>query len=315
MKVLKNIQNFPKLSYPVISVGRYDGVHKGHQNILKKMHDIALAKKGQKVVVTFDPGPEEILFEKNKDEIKLLSTLDEKIELLEQFGVDYLIIIPFSLAFSRTTSFDFVKTILVDQLHIKEFVMGYDNRYGYDRSGDFRLMNKLAQTYHFLVTEVAMEDVRKFNVSSIRIRKYLSDGNIAAANKFLGYPYQMSGKVVKGNQIGRTIGFPTANIDVKEKYKYKLMPSGVYIVEVIINKKKLFGMANIGYRPTIQMQKHELTAEVNIFKFNQDIYGAEISIHFLERIREEQKFNGIKDLKEQLAKDKTLSLLAIEHLK
>lgn len=315
MKIFKNIQNFPKLSYPVISVGRFDGVHKGHQNILKKMQDIALAKKGQKVIVTFDPGPEEILFEKNKDEIKLLSTLDEKIELLEEFGVDYLIIIPFSLAFSRTSSFDFVKTILVNQLHIKEFVMGYDNKYGYDRSGDFRLMNKLAQTYHFQVTEVAMEDVRKFNVSSIRIRKYLTDGNIAAANKFLGYPYQMSGKVVKGNQIGRTIGFPTANIDVKEKYKYKLMPSGVYIVEVIINKKKLFGMANIGYRPTIRMQKHELTAEVNIFKFNQDIYETEISIHFIDKIREERKFDSLKDLKEQLAKDKGSSLLAIKNLK
>lgn len=315
MKVLKDIRNFPKLSYPIISVGRFDGVHKGHQNILKKMNDIALEKGGQKVIVTFDPGPEEVLFEKNKDEIKLLSTLDEKIELLNKFGVDYLIIIPFSLAFSHTTSFDFVKTILVDQLYIKEFVMGYDNRYGYGRSGDFRLMNKLAKTYQFLVTEVAMEDVRKFNVSSIRIRKYLSEGNISAANKFLGYPYQMSGLVVKGNQIGRTIGFPTANIEVKEKYRHKLMPSGVYIVEVIVNNKKLFGMANIGYRPTIRMQKHELTAEVNIFNFSQDIYETEISIHFLEKIREEQKFDSIKELKEQLAKDKISSLLALENLR
>lgn len=315
MKVLKDIRNFPKLSYPIISVGRFDGVHKGHQNILKKMNDIALEKGGQKVIVTFDPGPEEVLFEKNKDEIKLLSTLDEKIELLNKFGVDYLIIIPFSLAFSHTTSFDFVKTILVDQLYIKEFVMGYDNRYGYGRSGDFRLMNKLAKTYQFLVTEVAMEDVRKFNVSSIRIRKYLSEGNISAANKFLGYPYQMSGLVVKGNQIGRTIGFPTANIEVKEKYRHKLMPSGVYIVEVIVNNKKLFGMANIGYRPTIRMQKHELTAEVNIFNFSQDIYETEISIHFLEKIREEQKFDSVKELKEQLAKDKISSLLALENLR
>ena len=314
MKVLTNIQDFPVLSYPIISVGRFDGVHKGHQNILKKMTDIALEKGGQKVIVTFDPGPEEVLFEKNKDEIKLLSTLEEKIDLLERFGVDYLIIIPFSLAFSRTTSFDFVRAILVDQLHIKEFVMGFDNKYGYDRSGDFRLMNKLAKTYHFLVSEVAMEDVRKFNVSSTRIRKYLSDGNIAAANKFLGYPYQMSGKVVKGNQIGRTLGFPTANIDVKDKYKHKLIPAGVYIVEVIVNHKKLFGMANIGYRPTIQMQKHELTAEVNIFSFNQNIYNTVISILFIDKIREEQKFDSINALKEQLAADKKSSLLAIQNL-
>jgi len=314
LKVLRNILDFPKLSYPIISVGRFDGVHKGHQHILKRMTDIALAKNGQKVILTFDPGPEEVLFEKNKDEIKLLSTLDEKIQLLEQFGVDYLIIIPFSLAFSRTTSFDFVKSILVDQLHIKEFVMGFDNRYGYDRSGDFRLMNKLAQTYHFVVSEVAMEDVRKFNVSSTRIRKYLSDGNIAAANKFLGYSYQMSGKVVKGNQIGRTIGFPTANIDVKEKYRHKLMPAGVYIVEVIVDNKNLFGMANIGYRPTIRMQKHELTAEVNIFNFSQDIYKKSISILFIDKIREEQKFDSIEALKEQLAEDKKFCFLAIQNL-
>jgi len=314
LKVLTNIQDFPVLSYPIISVGRFDGVHKGHQNILKKMNDIALEKGGQKVVVTFDPGPEEVLFEKNKDEIKLLSTLEEKIDLLEKFGVDYLIIIPFSLAFSHTTSFDFVRTILVKQLHIKEFVMGYDNKYGYDRSGDFRLMNKLAETYHFRVTEVAMEDVRKFNVSSVRIRKFLNEGNIAAANKFLGYPYQMSGKVVKGNQIGRTLGFPTANIDVKEKYKHKLIPAGVYMVEVLVKNKKFFGMANIGYRPTIQMQKHELTAEVHIFNFNQDIYDNIITILFIDKIREEQKFDSVKVLKEQLAEDKRSCLSAIENL-
>jgi len=279
------------------------------------MKEIAQDTLGQKVIVTFDPGPEEVLFERSKDEIKLLNTLEEKAILLEAQGIDYLVIIPFSLAFSRTTSFDFVKSILVDQLHVKEFVMGYANQYGYGRDGDFLLMNKLAKTYHFIVNEVAMEDFRKLGVSSVRIRKYLTEGNIPAANKFLGYKYQMSGIVVKGNQIGRTIGFPTANIDVKERYRHKLMPAGVYMVQVRIGKDSYFGMANIGYRPTIRLQKHELTAEVNILRFDKDIYGKEITICFLEKIRAEEKFNGLNQLKEQLRKDKSRVELIVERLK
>jgi len=314
LEIIKDIKNFPQLSYPIISVGRFDGVHKGHLKILNKMKEIAQETLGQTVIVTFDPGPEEVLFERSKDEIKLLNTLEEKAILLEAQGIDYLVIIPFSLAFSRTTSFDFVKSILVDQLHVKEFVMGYANQYGYGRDGDFLLMNKLAKTYHFIVNEVAMEDFRKLGVSSVRIRKYLTEGNIPAANKFLGYKYQMSGIVVKGNQIGRTIGFPTANIDVKERYRHKLMPAGVYVVQVRIGKDSYFGMANIGYRPTIRLQKHELTAEVNILRFDKDIYGKEITICFLEKIREEEKFNGLEQLKEQLRKDKTRVELVVNRL-
>jgi riboflavin kinase/FMN adenylyltransferase len=315
LEIIKDIKNFPQLSYPIISVGRFDGVHKGHLKILNKMKEIAQDTLGQKVIVTFDPGPEEVLFERSKDEIKLLNTLEEKAILLEAQGIDYLVIIPFSLAFSRTTSFDFVKSILVDQLHVKEFVMGYANQYGYGRDGDFLLMNKLAKTYHFIVNEVAMEDFRKLGVSSVRIRKYLTEGNIPAANKFLGYKYQMSGIVVKGNQIGRTIGFPTANIDVKERYRHKLMPAGVYVVQVKIGMDSYFGMANIGYRPTIRLQKHELTAEVNILHFDKDIYGKEITICFLEKIREEERFNGLNQLKEQLRKDKSRVELIVGRLK
>ncbi len=279
------------------------------------MNQIAQEKFGQKVIVTFDPGPEEILFEKSKDEIKLLNTLDEKAKLLEAQGIDYLLIIPFSLAFSRTTSFDFVKSILVDQLYVREYVMGFANQYGYGRDGDFLLMNKLAKIYNFVVSEVAMEDFRKLGVSSVRIRKYLAEGNIPAANKFLGYKYQMSGIVVKGNQIGRTIGFPTANIDVKERYRHKLMPAGVYAVQVKIGDNLYYGMANIGYRPTIRLQKHDLTAEVNILYFDQDIYGKEITICFIEKLRDEEKFAGIDELKKQLRKDKQQTNLVVERLK
>jgi len=228
LKVIHHIQEFPQLSYPVVSVGRFDGVHLGHQKLLKVCKTEAQKNKGEVVVITFDPGPEEVLFKKSKDDIKLLNTIEEKAELLEQFGVNYLLVIPFTEAFSHTSSYDFVKSILVDQLNVKEVVMGFDNQYGYGRDGDFLLMNELADKYGFKVTEVPMEDIHKLGISSVRIRKYLTEGNIPAANKFLGYKYQMSGKVIYGNQIGRRLGFPTANMDVKDKYRHKLMPAGVY---------------------------------------------------------------------------------------
>jgi len=314
LKIFTDISQFPKLSYPIISVGRFDGVHKGHQKLLAVCKKVALEKNGQVIVITFDPGPEEVLFEKSKDDIKLLNTIEEKAELLEQFGVDYLLIIPFTKAFSHTTSYDFVKSILVDQLMVKEVVMGFANQYGYGRDGDFLLMNKLAEQYGFLVNEVPMEDMHKLGISSIRIRKYLSEGNIPAANKFLGYQYQMSGEVVLGNQIGRQLGYPTANMDVKDKYRHKLMPAGVYVVQIKIGEESFYGMANIGYRPTIRMAKHELTSEVNIFNFNKDIYGRHITMCFLEKIREEQKFEGLDKLKIQLKNDRERSLVVLKQL-
>ncbi len=304
MKIIKDINEFPVLQYPVVSVGRFDGVHIGHQKLLKICKESALQKDGKVVVITFDPGPEEVLFEKSKDEIKLLNTIEEKANRLEKAGVDYLLIIPFTKAFSHTTSLDFVKSILVDKLHAKEIVMGFDNQYGYGRDGDFILMNKLAKQYGFSVNEVAMEDIHKLGVSSVRIRKYLSQGNIPSANKFLGYKYQMSGNVIRGNQIGRTLGFPTANIDVKEKYRHKLMPPGVYVVEILLEEEHFYGMANIGYRPTIRQDKHELNAEVNIFKFNRDIYDHTITMQFLEKIRDEIKFDSLESLTQQLKKDR-----------
>jgi riboflavin kinase/FMN adenylyltransferase len=314
LKIIQNIEDFPVLNYPVISVGRFDGVHLGHQKLLKICKKEAQKNKGEVVVITFDPGPEEVLFQRTKDDIKLLNTIEEKAKLLEQFGVDYLLIIPFTEAFSHTTSYDFVKSILVDKLQVKEVVMGFDNQYGYGRDGDFLLMNKLAEKYGFKVSEVPMEDLHKLGVSSVRIRKYLTEGNIPAANKFLGYKYQMSGEVIHGNQIGRRLGFPTANMDVKDKYRHKLMPAGVYLVEIKLGDEQFYGMANIGYRPTLRTEKHELTAEVNIFKFNRDIYGKKITMLFLEKLREEQKFDGLDHLKEQLKKDRNAACELMERL-
>lgn len=312
MELIKDIKNFPQLSYPVVSIGRFDGVHIGHQKLLKICKSIANEKQGQVVVITFDPGPEEVLFEKSKDEVKLLNTIEEKAKLLEAFGVDYLLVIPFTEAFSHTTSFDFVRSILVEKIGVKEVVMGFDNQYGYGRDGDFLLMNKFADKYDFLVNEVPMEDIHKLGISSVRIRKYLTEGNIPAANKFLGYKYQMSGLVVQGNQIGRTLGFPTANMDVKDKYRHKLMPAGVYVVEIKIGEEHFYGMANIGYRPTIRLEKHDLSSEVNIFNFNRDIYGKNITMCFLEKIREEEKFDGLETLKKQLTSDKEKACLMME---
>lgn len=314
MKIIQNIKDFPKLNYPVISVGRFDGVHLGHQKLLKICKAEALKNNGKVVVITFDPGPEEVLFQKSKDEIKLLNTIEEKAELLKKHGVDYLLIIPFTKAFSHTTSYDFIKSVLVDKLFVRQVIMGFDNQYGYGRDGDFLLMNKLAEQNGFRVTEVPMEDIHKLGVSSVRIRRYLTEGNIPSANKFLGYKYQMSGEVIHGKQLGRKLGFPTANMDVKDKYRHKLMPAGVYLVEVLLGDEQFYGMANIGYRPTIKMDKHDLTAEVNIFKFNRDIYGKRITMCFLEKLRDEQKFEGLEKLKEQLRKDKIAARELMEHM-
>jgi riboflavin kinase/FMN adenylyltransferase len=314
LKIIKNIDNFPILKYAVVSIGRFDGVHLGHQKLLKTGKQAALSNGGKLVVVTFDPGPEEVLFNKSTGDIKLLNTLEEKARLLAEFGVDYLIVIPFTKDFSHTSSTEFVKNILVKKLNAKEVVMGFENQYGYGRDGDFILMNKLAEKYGFKVSEVPMEDVYKLGVSSVRIRKYLKDGNIPAANKFLGYKYCLSGEIIYGNRIGHKIGFPTANLDVKDKYRNKLMPPGVYVVEVEVEEKNYFGMANIGYRPTLGYAKHELTAEVHIFKFNQDIYGTILNMFFLEKLRDEHKFIDLDHLKIQLRQDKKSAMDQLKKL-
>lgn len=309
MKIINDINQFPKLDYPVVTIGRFDGVHLGHKKLIERLKNIAKKNLGQSVIITFNPSPEEVLYSTEGKTIRLLNIQKEKEELLQNLGIDYLLVIPFTEAFSRMTPEAFILDYLVAKIQLKELVVGFSHNFGYDREGDFLQLNTLGKKYGFRVNEIPMEDLQKRNITAVKIRKYLKDGLIKEANQLLGYPYSISGEVIQGNQIGRTIGYPTANINVKDTYKNKLIPKqGVYAVLVRCKENTYRGMANIGYRPTLKLEKHELSTEVYIFNFSKKIYGERLSVYFVERIRDEVKFDSLEQLKKQLQKDENRSL-------
>ncbi|RLD36819.1 MAG: riboflavin biosynthesis protein RibF [Bacteroidetes bacterium] len=309
LKIITDINQFPKLDYPVVTIGRFDGVHLGHKKLIERLKNIAKKNLGQTVIITFSPSPEEVLYASEGKNIRLLNIQQEKEELLQNLGIDYLLVLPFTESFSRITSENFILDYLVDKIHLKELVVGFSHNFGYGREGDFLQLNSLGKKCGFRVNEIPMEDIRKRNITAVKIRKFLKDGLIKEANELLGYPYSISGKVIKGNQIGRTIGYPTANIDVKDTYKNKLIPKqGVYAVLIRYQENTYRGMANIGYRPTLKLEKHELTTEVYIFNFSGEIYDKKLTIYFVERIRDEVKFDSLENLKTQLKKDENRSL-------
>lgn len=309
MEIITNIHYFPVLDYPVVTIGMFDGVHLGHKKVIERLKKIAVQNLGQTVLITFNPSPEEVLYASENKKIRLLNIQQEKEELLSSLGVDYLLVIPFTPDFSRITSESFIREYLVNKIHVKELVIGFSHHFGYEREGDFIQLNELGKKYDFKVEEIPMEEVQNQNITSIKIRKFLKEGLICEANRLLGYPYSISGKVIHGNQIGRTLGYPTANIDVKDSYKNKLIPEqGVYAVLIQCNENQYKGMANIGYRPTVKLERHEFTTEVHLFNFSKDIYGIRISIFFIERIRDEIKFDNLDKLKIQLNMDKVKSL-------
>jgi len=309
LKIINDINQFPKLDYPVVTIGRFDGVHLGHKKLIERLKNIAKKNLGQSVIITFNPSPEEVLYSTEGKTIRLLNIQKEKEELLQNLGIDYLLVIPFTEAFSRMTPEAFILDYLVAKIQLKELVVGFSHNFGYDREGDFLQLNTLGKKYGFRVNEIPMEDLQKRNITAVKIRKYLKDGLIKEANQLLGYPYSISGEVIQGNQIGRTIGYPTANINVKDTYKNKLIPKqGVYAVLVRCKENTYRGMANIGYRPTLKLEKHELSTEVYIFNFSKKIYGERLSVYFVERIRDEVKFDSLEQLKKQLQKDENRSL-------
>lgn len=302
MIVSHGIQEFQKLDNAVVTSGTFDGVHLGHQKILKRLKEVADQNGGESVVITFYPHPRSVIASEAQT-VKLLSTLEEKIALLEQNGVNHLLIIPFTREFSELTSEEFIQKILIDSIGTKKLVIGYDHRFGRNREGGFEYLEKNAGKYGFKIEEISRQDIENVGVSSSKIRKALSEGDVRTAEHFLGRKYAISGLVVKGKQLGRTIGFPTANVQVREIAK--LIPAdGVYAVKVIYNEQSFGGMLNIGNRPTVDGTFQ--TIEVNIFDFNQDIYGENLTIEFVQKVRNEQKFNGLEALKEQINKDKEL---------
>ncbi|WP_264535477.1 bifunctional riboflavin kinase/FAD synthetase [Flavobacterium sp. N1736] len=303
MKLFHSINDFQSTKKTILTLGTFDGVHIGHKKILERITQNTENGKYESLVLTFFPHPRMVLQEKS--EIKLLNTISEKSKLLEETGIENLVIHPFNESFSRLTAEEFVSTILVDQFHIQKIIIGHDHRFGRNRTANIDDLIAFGTEYGFEVEQISAQEIQDVSVSSTKIRKALDEGNIALANDYLGYAYFLSGEVVKGKQLGRTIGFPTANIQIEEDYK-KIPKNGVYIVKTFIDNKVVFGMMNIGFNPTVNGQKQ--TIEVNLFDFDADIYGQKLEISLLEYIREEQKFGSVDLLKEQLNRDKKTAL-------
>ena len=307
MTVYTNIQDLPIFNHSVITIGTFDGVHYGHQQILELLKSAAKQVNGETVIITFHPHPRKIIGT-NKAPIFLLNTLEEKINLLEKYGIDHLVIIPFTEKFAQQTAEDYISDFLVNTFHPHTIIIGHDHRFGKDRTGDFQLLEDKAQQWGYHVKEIPGYMLNNITISSTKIREALLEGDIENAHDLLSYDYYFTGKVVKGNQLGRTIGYPTANIEMIDENK--LIPcNGVYSVLVTNEKLKINqqgGMMNIGYRPTVEGNTR--TIEVNLFDFDQSLYDETLTITLKKYLRSEVKFSGLDELKKQLEKDKQAAL-------
>ena len=299
MKIIRSITAFNSSEKTIVTIGTFDGIHIGHQKILKDLIKTAKKEGKKSVLLTFFPHPRMVLQKDNK--ILLLNTIEEKSGLLEKMGLDYLIIHPFSKEFSRLTALDFVRDILVNKLNTSRLIIGYDHHFGKNREGNIHQLKEYSLLYDFKVEEIPAQDIDDVSVSSTKIRTALKEGNLKTAKNYLGYHYMLNGTVVSGKKLGGTIGFPTANLEIKEPYK--LIPkTGVYIIKTHINTVLYTGIMNIGFNPTV-LGKHQ-TIEAHLFDFNEDLYGKEIMIEFIYFLREEHKFKSIEELVVQLNIDK-----------
>jgi riboflavin kinase/FMN adenylyltransferase len=336
MQIYYDIREFQPLQNAVVTIGTFDGVHLGHRKIISRLQEIARECDGETVILTFFPHPRMILHPEDQN-LKLLNTITEKAQLLAALGIDHLIITPFSRDFSNLSAKEYIREMLVERIGTKKIVIGYDHRFGKDRSGGLAELQQFAPVYGYEVEEILEQDVNEVAVSSSRIRKALLQGEITLANQFLGYAFFITGKVIRGDQIGRTLGYPTANLFIEESYK--LIPAdGIYAVSVVgfgegerlkgerrkakgetekdlsaanslspgegwgEASKKLFGMAYIGHRPTINGMTRNI--EVNIFDFDGDIYNQTLQMSFHAFIRHDIKFPGLEELTQQLGRDK-----------
>jgi riboflavin kinase/FMN adenylyltransferase len=291
------------ISSKITTIGTFDGIHIGHQKILKRVVTLAKNQGYDPVVLTLFPHPRMVL--QKDDSIKLLNTIDERVALLKSLGIKEVIVKTFTKEFANLSAKAYVKDILVDELNTKQIVIGYDHHFGKNRSANINDLKEFAELYNFKVEEISAQDIEDVTVSSTKIRNALDKGEVALANSFLGYNYFITGTVVKGKGVGKTIDFPTANIHIKESYK--LIPKdGVYVVKSKIENKTIYGMMNIGTNPTVGGKTRSI--EVHFFDYNKDIYGKEFKIEFLKRLRNEQKFKNLDALKSQLAKDKYAAL-------
>jgi len=309
LKVYRKIEEFKNIKNPIVTVGTFDGVHLGHQKIIAKLKEIAKQKGGETVLLTFFPHPRLVIFP-NDNELKLINTLDEKIELLKQFGLDHLIILPFDKTFSRISPTAYVRDFLVNKINVKNLVIGYDHRFGRNREGDLELLTELSPIYDFELEEITAQEIAEIKVSSTKIREALLSGDIITATKYLQHSFTINGSITKGKKIGRTIGFPTANIKIEESYKI-IPQDGAYVIKATIDGIVYDGMLNIGKRPTVD-DSQQKTIEAYLFELDHDVYDKKIKVSFIKKLRDEKKYNSIEELKQQLTKDKIASELILK---
>lgn len=311
MKVFRSIESYPNTERKaVITIGTFDGVHIGHQKIIEQLNALKTEKSEVSMILTFFPHPRRVLDQSN--DIKMLTTMEEKVELLENFGLDHLIVEPFTPEFSRLTALEFVRDILVNRLSLKKLVIGYDHHFGKNREGNFEQLTEFGELYGFEVIEIPAQTVESVSVSSTKIRRAIEAGEMNTANSYLGYPYRLTGEIVKGQGLGRKLNFPTVNLRVEEDYK--LLPKkGVYAVQTQLKNREILGMMNIGYRPTVGGDGR--TIEIHLLDFNGDLYGQRLRIDILVRLRNEQKFESIEALKAQLRKDELRTRSVLSKLK
>jgi len=300
VKVYRSLDEF-SVNKPIVTIGTFDGVHLGHQKVIDNLKSIATEIGGETVLFTFYPHPR-LVVNPNDDSLRLLTSLNEKIKKLEAVGVHHLVVFPFTQSFARLSYEEFVRSVLVDQMHVHTLVVGHDHRFGHNREGGYERIKTLADSLNFSVLRIEALSVENTDVSSTKIRDSLFNGAIAEANHFLGSPYTLSGTVTAGKQLGRTIGYPTANVVVDDSHK--LVPAtGVYAARVLVMGACYNAMLNIGFRPTISQQADSRTIEVHLFDFSGDLYQQGIEVQMFERIRNEQKFESVQHLQQQLRTD------------
>lgn len=318
MQVHYDIKNLPRFRNAVVTIGTYDGVHKGHREVIEKLKQEAIAIDGETVIITFHPHPRKVVSSAILG-IRLINTLDEKIELLEQLGIDHLVVVPFTGAFANQPAVDYIKDFLVKKFNPHTIIIGYDHRFGRDRQGDYRLLEKLADKYNYRLKEIPKHLLDNISISSTNIREAILHNDIKTADKLLGYEFFFEGEVVHGDKLGRKLGYPTANLKIQDEEK--IIPgNGIYAVYAEVRSQKsdpnsyrdtahhsrMKGMMSIGFRPTVDGKTR--VVEVNIFDFNKEIYGQTLRVYVKKYLREEVKFNSLEDLIKQIDKDKTESL-------
>jgi len=300
---IQHTENFRIESPTIVTIGTFDGVHLGHQKILQRLKELKEKTGLKTVVLTFEPHPRKVLFPEQKD-LKLITLIDEKLELLDKYGVDVTVVYPFSKQFSLLESEFYIKDILIRQLDVKHLVIGYDHKFGKNRTGDINTLREFSAEHHFSIEEISAQDIDHIAVSSSKIRKALEEGNLGLASEFLGHHFFVNAHVVKGKQLGRTIGYPTANLQVEGEEK--IIPgNGIYYVAVEVEGGSYKGMMSIGINPTTDNDM-KIKLEVNIFDFDMNIYGRPLKLIFLKRLRDEKKFANLSDLKMQLHRDKEM---------